>query len=64
MGIAFLPEEIVGDDIASGRLRRIMPRWEGPPVTVYAVTETRLLPAKTQRFIQFLRDRLGRPQGA
>jgi DNA-binding transcriptional LysR family regulator len=64
MGIAFLPEEIVADDIASGRLRRIMPRWEGPPVAVYAVTETRLLPAKTQRFIEFLRGRLGRPQGA
>jgi len=29
-------------------------------VTVYAVTETRLLPARTQRFIEFLRDRLGR----
>jgi hypothetical protein len=26
---------------------------------VYAITETRLLPAKTQRFIEFLRERLG-----
>jgi DNA-binding transcriptional LysR family regulator len=60
MGIALLPEAIVADDIAGGRLRRIMPRWEGSPVTVYAVTETRLLPARTQRFIEFLRDRLGR----
>jgi len=60
MGIALLPEAIVADDIAGGRLRRIMPRWESSPVTVYAVTETRLLPARTQRFIEFLRDRLGR----
>lgn len=29
-------------------------------MAVYAITETRLLPAKTQRFIEFLRERLGR----
>jgi DNA-binding transcriptional LysR family regulator len=46
--------------VADGRLRRIMPQWQGSPVTVYAVTETRLLPAKTQRFIEFLRERLSR----
>jgi DNA-binding transcriptional LysR family regulator len=44
----------------SGRLRRILPQWHGPSTTVYAVTETRLLPAKTQRFIEFLRERLSR----
>jgi DNA-binding transcriptional LysR family regulator len=60
MGIAFVPEEIVADELADGRLRRIMPPWQGSPVTVYAVTETRLLPAKTQRFIEFLRERLSR----
>lgn len=32
---------------------------QGPPIPVYAMTETRLLPAKTQRFIEFLRERLG-----
>ncbi|WBL80491.1 LysR family transcriptional regulator [Bradyrhizobium xenonodulans] len=60
MGIAFVPQEIVADELADGRLRRIMPQWQGSPVTVYAVTETRLLPAKTQRFIEFLRERLSR----
>jgi DNA-binding transcriptional LysR family regulator len=60
MGIAFVPEEIVADELADGRLRRIMPHWQGSPVTIYAVTETRLLPAKTQRFIEFLRERLSR----
>ncbi len=60
MGIVLLPEEIVADELASGKLRRIMPRWHGTPQPVYAMTETRLLPAKTQRFIDFLRDRLGR----
>lgn len=60
MGIILLPEEIVADELASGKLRRIMPQWHGTPQPVYAMTETRLLPAKTQRFIEFLRARLGR----
>ena len=60
MGIILMPEEIVADELASGKLRRIMPAWHGTPVPVYAITETRLLPAKTQRFIEFLRERLAR----
>lgn len=58
-GIAVLPADIVADDVAHGRLRRILPDWQGPSTPVYAMTETRLLPAKTQRFIEFLRERLG-----
>lgn len=57
-GIALLPVEIVAEDVAQGRLRRVLPDWEGPATPVYAMTETRLLPAKTQRFIEFLRERL------
>lgn len=60
MGIVLLPEQIVADELAAGRLRRILPQWHGTPQPVYAMTETRLLPAKTQRFIEFLRERLGR----
>ncbi|WP_176731470.1 LysR family transcriptional regulator [Burkholderia cenocepacia] len=58
LGIVLVPEEIVADELAHGRLRRVMPEWQGKPMPVYAITETRLLPAKTQRFIEFLRDRL------
>lgn len=58
-GIAVLPAEIVAEDVAQGRLRRVLPDWEAPPTPVYAMTETRLLPAKTQRFIEFLKERLG-----
>jgi len=36
----------------------VKPEWQGAPVSVHALTETRLLPAKTQRFIEFLRERL------
>lgn len=58
MGIVLMPEEIVADELASGKLCRILPEWHGAPRLVYAITETRLLPAKTRRFIEFLRERL------
>jgi DNA-binding transcriptional LysR family regulator len=54
-GVALLAELLAGDDLAAGRLRRILPAWQATPVSVYAVTETRLIPAKTQRFIEFLK---------
>jgi DNA-binding transcriptional LysR family regulator len=57
-GIALLPEEIVAEDVKQGKLKRILDSWAGPPTPVYAMTETRLLPAKTQRFIEFLREKL------
>lgn len=54
LGIAMLAEDIVAEDLAEGRLRRVLPGWHATPIPVYAITETRLLPAKTQRFIEFL----------
>lgn len=57
-GIALLPEKIVAEDMAFDRLRRILPEWQGSAVSIFAVTETRLIPAKTQRFIEFLSSRL------
>lgn len=57
-GIVLLPVEVVAEDLASGRLCTILPEWQGKSVSVYALTETRLLPAKTQHFIEFLRERL------
>ena len=59
LGIAVLPEEIADEVVDKGLLHRILPGWEGTPIPVYAMTETRLLPAKTQRFIDFLREHLG-----
>ncbi|KQV96970.1 LysR family transcriptional regulator [Rhizobacter sp. Root1221] len=62
-GIVLLAEGVVADDLANGRLRRILPGWHGRPIPVYALTETRLLPAKTLRFIEFLQERLAQPSG-
>lgn len=58
MGIILLPQEIVAEELISGKLKRILPDWQGTPQPVYAMTETRLMPAKTQRFIEFLREHL------
>lgn len=58
-GIVLMPELIVSEELAAGTLQPVLPEWRGNPVPVYAVTETRLLPAKTQVFINFLRERLG-----
>ncbi|MDR2677813.1 MAG: substrate binding domain-containing protein, partial [Zoogloeaceae bacterium] len=63
MGIILTPEAIVRDELHQGRLRPILPDWRGEAITVYALTETRLLPAKTQCFIEFLRERLGADEG-
>jgi len=60
MGIVLLPQEVVADDLASGALCPVLPGWRGTPTSIYAITETRLLPAKTQRFIEFLQTRLAR----
>lgn len=58
LGIALLSQEAAANDVACGRLRRLLPEWKATPISVYAITETRLLPAKTQRFIDFLQERL------
>ncbi|RTT13469.1 LysR family transcriptional regulator [Pseudomonas aeruginosa] len=58
LGIAMLPEGIATQALAKGELRQVLPDWQASPVSVYALTETRLLPAKTQRFIEFLREKL------
>lgn len=62
-GIALMPQEILADQLAQGNLVRILPEWQGAPIPVYAITETRLLPAKTQRFIEFLQSHLKAREG-
>ncbi|QQP97174.1 LysR family transcriptional regulator [Lysobacter enzymogenes] len=56
MGIARLPSLLVAADLANGTLQRVLPEWTASAVPAYALTQTRLLPAKTQRFIDFLQE--------
>jgi DNA-binding transcriptional LysR family regulator len=58
MGIILIPDKIVKDDVHSGKLSPVLPQWKGDSIPVYAITETRLLPAKTRCFIDFLKAHL------
>jgi DNA-binding transcriptional LysR family regulator len=58
MGIAALDELLARDEVAFGRLVRVLPEWSLAPVQVHAITETRLLPARTRLFIEFLKARM------
>ncbi|HBW7861770.1 TPA: LysR family transcriptional regulator [Klebsiella pneumoniae] len=58
MGVAMLPELIVEEDIKRDALIRVLAPFEADAVTIYALTETRLLPAKVQVFIEFIREHL------
>lgn len=58
VGIAALDSELTREDVATGRLRRVLPDWSLAPVQVHAITETRLLPARTRLFIDFLKTQL------
>ncbi|MCC8402488.1 LysR family transcriptional regulator [Paraburkholderia sp. MMS20-SJTN17] len=61
VGLAVLDNVLASDDLALGRLVRVLPDWSLSPVLVHAVTETRLLPARARLFIDFLKVRLGVP---
>lgn len=41
-------------DVQEGKLVRVLPEWSPPTVEVYALTTTRLLPAKVRVFLDFL----------
>ncbi|MGB5856782.1 MAG: LysR family transcriptional regulator [Pseudomonas aeruginosa] len=55
-GIALLSQEAALPNVKSGHLVRVLPSWSGKPIAVHAISETRLLPAKTQRFIEYLAE--------
>jgi DNA-binding transcriptional LysR family regulator len=58
LGIVLIPEELVATEVNQGKLQRVLPEWSGRPAPVFVMTESRLLPAKTEHFIAFLRSRL------
>ncbi len=57
-GIAMLAPEVAQDAVEKGCLYRVLPAWEGTPIPVYALTETRLVPMKTMLFVDFIRGEL------
>jgi len=59
LGIAFLPEWLVRDDLASGRVERVLPEYVPTRVPMYAAyTSRRYLTPKVRSFIDFLGQEL------
>lgn len=62
-GIAALPEFLVRDDAASGRLVRVLEGWAPPPATIQLVYGTRIAPPlRVRAFADFLMETAGRAQ--
>lgn len=54
-GLSVLPDFLVTDDLASGRLKRILPQWQLPSGGIYAVyPAARFRPPKVSAFVQML----------
>jgi len=61
MGMSFLPEWLVDDDLAGGTLVRVVPDFSAPAVTLFAVyTSRQHMAPKLRSFIDFFSERLGR----
>jgi DNA-binding transcriptional LysR family regulator len=53
LGVAFLPEWLVQEDIAAKRLRRLLSHWEGAPITIWALYRVELRNApRVQAFLE------------
>ncbi len=62
MGIAYLTDWLVADDLATGKLTRLLPDYDVPSVTLCAVyTGRRHMLPKLRSFIDFLSASLGSP---
>ena len=53
-GHCSLDDFLAGEDLLAGRLRRVLPNWNFHPVPVFALTPSRVMPAKTRAFVEFL----------
>ena len=57
-GIAALPDALAAPYAAQGRLQALLPGWQTRAVPVYAFTANKLLSARAQAFIDFLKEKL------
>ena len=60
LGVSVLPDYVVEDDLANGRLVALLPGHELPDGGVYAVYPGKHPPVKVRAFIDLLKQRLGR----
>jgi DNA-binding transcriptional LysR family regulator len=61
VGITILPTWVAADDLRTGAIAQILPRWEPPASTIYAVYPgNRLMSAKVRAFVDHLARRFGK----
>lgn len=58
LGVIQSSREFAIDDLTQGRLMPVLEDWAPPPFSVYAITESRLLPLRVRRFIEFMSARM------
>lgn len=64
MGIAYLPDWVVGPDIKAGKLRQLFPEWSEQPCAVTGIHALRALrrpPARVTVLLDALRATIGQP---
>ncbi|WP_437833104.1 LysR family transcriptional regulator [Sorangium sp. So ce1153] len=60
LGIAFLPDFLVADDLSAGRLQQVLPDLEAEEVKIVTIYPTRrLLEPRVRRFIDLMVEELG-----
>lgn len=61
VGAVLISEWAVREDLAEGRLVRILPDWQGQPVPVHLIyPKSKFYPAKLRRFIDIVKDTVPR----
>lgn len=56
--IAVLSPPIARPSLDAGAIRQVLNEWSFPPMPVHAVMTSRLAPARTRAFVDFLASRL------
>lgn len=62
LGIVLLPDFISEEAVAAGRLVPVLEDWSAPPIAVHALfPQSRNMPLRLRRFVDFLVEELGEP---
>ena len=57
LGVGVLPDWLARESVAAGRLLRILPRWQAPPLAMHVIHPAdRKLPARVRAFTDFATD--------
>ncbi len=60
MGVVIMDELLASEDVRSGLIKRVLPNWSLPSVPISILTPSRLVPARTRIFTDFIASELRR----